>query len=149
MKNKLFKIGTAIMLSLILTLCFPITVHASDSEPVASGDIFEDLERNIRNARVDENDIGDVNEELFGDRNYNPLANAKNSLTKFIKAFKGESYDEKDFDGKANEVYDGIADGAEKAVNSGVLDTIYNFGKSSFNLLTRIIGSAAEAVAGN
>ena len=60
--------------------------------------------------------------------------------------FRGKDYDSKDFDGNAEKVYDGIADGAEKVVNSGALDTIYNFGKSAFNLLTRIVGSAAEAV---
>lgn len=146
MKTKLFKIGTAIILALTLTLCFPITVHATNETSQATGDIFEDLKNNIRNARVDEEDVANVNEELFGDRNYNPLANAKNSLTKFINSFRGKDYDSKDFDGNAGKVYDGIADGAEKVVNSGALDTIYNFGKSAFNLLTRIVGSAAEAV---
>lgn len=150
MKKKIFKITLAILLAVGIIFSFPVTVYATSetSEETAeeSYDLIGELTENIANAKIDENKLGDINEEMFGDRNHNPLEFARDSLNKFVLALSGKDYNSDDFGGNADKVYSGITTGIDKVANDGILDAVYNFGKSCVDLIVNIISSAAQAV---
>lgn len=143
--KRLLIFGLCFLLSLSI---FPSTIYATEetTESTESFDIFDALFENMANAKVDEEDLKEANKELFDDENYNPLQNAKNSIKKFIAAFSKKDYNEEDFNGNVEEVYEGISDGAQEIIDSKFLDTVYGFGISVFNLFTNIISSIGEAL---
>lgn len=154
MKKKIFRITIAILLALGMIFSFPITVYAAtdtseetSEESTDEGyDLIGELTKNVANAKIDEDKLGDVNEELFGDRNHNPLEFARDSLNKFVSALSGKSYNSSDFGGNADKVYGGITEGVDSVANDGILDAVYDFGKSCVNLIVNIISSAAQAI---
>lgn len=129
---------------LLTAAALTTTVYAE--ETTEEFDIFEQLFENAANAKVDKEDLEAANEELFGDKDYNPLEESKDSIKKFTSSLSEKEYDENDFEGNADKVYEGIEDGANKVVDSGILDSIYNFGVSLLNLFVNVISSIADAV---
>lgn len=122
------------------------TIEVNSDSKDEKENIFDQLKDNIANAEIDENRVAEINKELFGNENYNPLQNAKNSINKFIQAFSRKDYNKDDFNGEADTVYEGISNGAQEVVDSGILDSIYGIGTSILNLIVNIVSSIGEAL---